>query len=408
MILFKHITRMTPLFLAASLFVSVTVAAPGTAKVDAEAKADAKSEVTVEDSNQKKEAKPQSEKTPEELEAEQQRAEQALKEAEADLKHAENRRKEAVANLKATGSDRDWAMGVSEADQRRANELLQEGNVLLKESFFAQAVDKYEESLKLWDHPGTHYNLALAMLTLDDPLTTHGHLTKAVKHGPDPLEQDKFDYALNYLALLDKQVATVVIDCEEPGAEVRLDGRFLFRAPGREEILVLRGEHSMTAKKPGFETKQITKRIDSDQKVKVSLKLYRPDELYVYSRPYPLWIPITVTTLGAVMVGGAVGANFLAQSEYDKYDQSILEDGTCDAGCVPDGTPADEKAAGDKMKLISTIGFIAGGAVMATGITLWALDSRNSTRVTPEDKQKLEVSPLFGPGFGGVMATGQF
>jgi hypothetical protein len=64
-------------------------------------------------------------------------------------------------------TDRPWVKGVSAADQSAAIELFHEGNGLLKESLFVQAAAKYREALHHWDHPGIHYNLALALLNLD-------------------------------------------------------------------------------------------------------------------------------------------------------------------------------------------------------------------------------------------------
>lgn len=348
------------------------------------------------------------EKTAQEQKVEKEKAEKALKEAERDINEAEDTRREAVSQLKAEGSTRDWAKDVSEEEQAKANKILLEGNALLRESFFSQAVAKYSESLKHWNHPGTHYNMALAMLTLDDPLTTHYHLIEATKFGPEPLEQDKYDYALNYLALLNKQVTTLRVSCEEPGAEVRLDGRYLFRAPSSYEGLVLRGEHSVTASKPGFEVTQITKRIDSDAPVDIKLKLYRPDDLYVYTRPYPLWIPISVAAAGAVIAGGGGLATYLAQQSYDDFDQAVKDDPTCVRGCEPSGDAESSLNKGDTLRTLGIVGFAAGGAIFAAGVTLLVLDSETSRRVTPEERQGVSLVPLFGPGMAGFVGTGHF
>src|SRR5688572_9697989 len=101
--------------------------------------------------------------------------------------------------LEAVG-DRPWATNVSKEDQDAAWELVREGNALLKDSIFRQAVDKYREALKRWDHPAIHYNLALALLNLDQPLEVNKHLDKAMQYGALPLEQDKFEHAKGYKA----------------------------------------------------------------------------------------------------------------------------------------------------------------------------------------------------------------
>jgi len=347
-------------------------------------------------------------KSGEELAIERQKAEKALKEAEADMKKAEKRRRAAVANLKAAGSDRDWAKGVSEKDQRHANQLLQEGNVLLKESFFKQAVQKYEESLTHWDHPGTHYNMALAMLTLDAPTTTYRHLRKAIEHGADPLDQDKYDYALNYLALLKKQVTTLRLSCNEVGAEVRLDGRFLFRAPGKKELLLLRDDHQLEARKEGFVRTLINRRLDSDEPIQIELKLYRADELYTYHRPYSQWIPASVTALGVLVVAGGGLATYLSQEKYNDFDDGIVEDEDCVRGCIPGDSIQSERDSGDTFRTLSFIGYAAGGAIIATGISLFFLNGKVATPITPEERQELSFTPILGPSIAGVVGTASF
>lgn len=341
-------------------------------------------------------------------EAELRQAEKALKEAEASMKEAELKRREAVSQLKAMGSDRAWAKNASEEDQEKANSILQEGNALLKESFFSKAIEKYTESLKYWDHPGTHYNMALALLTLDDPITTHHHLEQAIAYGPDPLEQDKYDYAVNYLALLKKQVTVVEISCEEPGAEVRFDGKFLFRAPGRAEFLVLRDEHQVEATKAGFERTLINKRMDSEEPIKIKLKLYRTEELYVYTRPYPLWIPITVTAAGALIAGAGGFSTYLSKTKYNTFDDDIKDDPDCEFGCTPSDTVQGHRDSGDTFRMLGRVGFIAGGAIFATGVTLLVLDKKNATRITPEEQGEFSLTPIVGPGTAGLVGIGRF
>src|SRR5258706_5080503 len=66
--------------------------------------------------------------------------------------------------------DRPWAKAVTPQEQKLATDLFREGNALLKESLFVQAAEKYREALRHWNHPGIHYNLALALLNLDQPV----------------------------------------------------------------------------------------------------------------------------------------------------------------------------------------------------------------------------------------------
>lgn len=303
---------------------------------------------------------------------------------------------------------RPWAQGVTQEDQQRANELVQEGNALIKESFFAQAVAKYRLALEHWDHPGVHYNLALALLTLDEPVTTHRHLTEAMKYGPGPIGQDKYDYAEKYLALLDQQVVRIDVSCREPGAQVRLDGQLLFEAPGEFQGMVRRGEHSLTASKPGYETTQISRMMEAGDPVVVDLKVFRPEQLLIEEHRYPLWIPITVSAAGLALVGAGALATYSSQRSYDRFDRAIAGNQDCPFGCIPDDDAAGHLERGNLLRTLSIVGYAAGGATLAAGIALWAFDEKETRRVTPEELQGVAILPVVGIGTVGITGAARF
>lgn len=300
-----------------------------------------------------------------------------------------------------------WAKGVTPKAKEEANRLLALGNELLKDSFFAQAADKYRASLEIWDHPGGHYNLALALLSLNQPLVTYSELEKSVAHGPEPLGQDKYDYAQKYLALLEHQVVHVEVSCQEPGAEVRMDGRLLYRAPGRYAGIVERGDHVFIASKPGFETTQLTRTLDSGEPYKLELDVYRESELQVFQRKYPLWIPVTLSAVGLAVAGAGAASLYLSQDAYNGFDDTILNDPDCAFGCQPSDDAQADLDRGNMMRTMGYVGLGVGGAALATGVTLWIFGGE-TRRVTPEEKGKFAVTPLFAPGGGGLVGSGTF
>ena len=199
---------------------------------------------------------------------------------------------DATARMKV--SDRPWAAGVSAERQEAALKYLQEGNSLLKESLFVEAAKVYRQALAEWDHPGIHYNLALALLNMDQPVEVFQHLEAAVKFGADPLDPEKLEHAKSYLRLVEKQVASVDIRCEVDGAQVTLDGATLFRAPGHYQGLVRAGTHTVTASKQGFTTTSVTEDLTFDKRTVMNLRLYTSADLIGYRRRYPIWRPVAV------------------------------------------------------------------------------------------------------------------
>ncbi|MFN7134446.1 MAG: hypothetical protein ACK4N5_20365, partial [Myxococcales bacterium] len=214
------------------------------------------------------------------------------------------------------GNERPWARGVSSEQQRQALTLFREGNGLLKESVFVRAAAKYREALTHWNHPAIHYNLVLALLNMDQPVEVHHHLEQAMRFGPEPLDTEKFAQAQAYLTLIEKQLAKVVIRCDEPDASVVMDGRPLFTAPGKYEGWVRAGPHTVLATKEGFLTNQMTRSLPAGETHDIELKLFVADSLANYKRRWSQWIPWSVVAAG-VVAGGAGGfMHFTARESF--------------------------------------------------------------------------------------------
>ncbi|HEY0193630.1 MAG TPA: hypothetical protein VGC42_21080, partial [Kofleriaceae bacterium] len=69
-----------------------------------------------------------------------------------------------------------WVAGVTPSEQQAALAAFREGNQQLNDGLFVNAVNKYREALKHWNHPAIHYNLSLALLNLDQPIEVYDEL----------------------------------------------------------------------------------------------------------------------------------------------------------------------------------------------------------------------------------------
>ena len=112
----------------------------------------------------------------------------------------------------AAPGPRPWADGVSQEEQRAALALFNEGNAQLRDSIFPKAAEKYREALTHWQHPAIHYNLALALVNLEQPIEMFRALEKAMEYGPGPIDEDKFDRAKSLKILLEKQLGSPMIE----------------------------------------------------------------------------------------------------------------------------------------------------------------------------------------------------
>jgi hypothetical protein len=298
-----------------------------------------------------------------------------------------------------------WARGVSPQEQQAAYQLFKAGNALLKESVFAQAIEKYRQAIQRWDHPAIHYNLALALMRLDQPIETHEHLLAAMRHGPEALETGLFDHASNYKVLVEKQLVKLSISCDETDATVTMDGRPLFVAPGQHEAMVLPGPHSIIANKAGHPLTDRSRTLMAGEQVKLNIKL----DVIEYRTRWPVWMPWTVIGSGlAVGAGGGLLHRETADS-YGAYDTGVQACVVDDKSCVPTKELAATRTRGDNLQRVAFGAYALGGAALVTGAVLLVLNQPQSHRIDPGQRaEAVSVAPLIGGDTNGILATFRF
>jgi len=308
---------------------------------------------------------------------------------------------------------------VSGADEKEALAAFRQGNDFLNNGLFPQAVEKYRGALVHWDHPAIHYNLALALINLDQPLDVYEQLNKAIEYGAEPLEKDKFDHAKEYLKLVEGQLADVEVSCDKVGAKVAVDGKDVFIAPGKYAAKVRVGKHTFFADKQGYNARVTAPFIGPNEKFRIELKLYTAEELTRYRRKWQnTWFPYVVAGSGALVGLVAGGIELSAQASYKDFDRAIA---ACNAqtgnnGGCPSGTPLGSmKQSGDTKKVIGYVGYGVAGAAIATGLGLAWLNRRQPYQIRAEDLQNeqeppsaVSIVPVVAPDMAGAMVLGKF
>jgi hypothetical protein len=309
--------------------------------------------------------------------------------------------------VRAQDAERPWAKGVTQAEQDAAIVLFKEGNTLLRQSLFPAAAAKYRESLTHWDHPAIHYNLALALLNLEQPIEVYHHFEAAVKYGTAPIDQEKVDHAKHYMGFIEGSLPRVEITCDLPGAVVTLDGTPLFTGPGKWAGMVRAEPHSIVATKPGYMASQMSQSLMPGKVTKIKLRPMTNVEATHYKRKWDTWKPWVVVGGGAavVVIGGVL--HMLAGSSYDDYDKAIEQCSLDNGGhCQPTSDMTSKRDTGDTLQTLGFVGYGLGGAAIVTGAVLLYLNRSVSYQV--EAQPEISVAPMLTPGGGGVMATVRF
>ncbi len=305
------------------------------------------------------------------------------------------------------GDDKPWEKGVSPENRQAAKELTREGNQLVKEYQWASAAERYRNALKLWKHPAIHYNLAMALLNLNEPLELYRALTEAVKYGADGLgSQSKLDKAEMERKKAEGLLARVKISSKQQGVVVLLDGNQIFVGPGSYEDWVLAGSHTVRGTKPGLLARTETRKLLPGEVFDFSFQLLTSEEAIAYRRRWPVWQPWVVFGGGLAVTGAAGLLHLSARSSFRDFDQGIVDCG----GCNPEDVPglADKKSTGETRQLMAMIGYGVGGAALITGSVLLYLNRAESYRIDEEGPASAGLAPWIGPDGAGVTASYRF
>jgi hypothetical protein len=262
-------------------------------------------------------------------------------------------------------------VGVPHARQQKALRIFQEGNDLFDDSQNAAAAAKYRAALEVWDHPAIHYNLAVTLIHLDQPLGAFGELERALAFGEAAIGAEEHKQALLLRKLLLGRLATIEVSCDEPGAEVTLDGRPLFVGPGQAHEQILPGPHELVARKKGLlpDTRALTLLPGKLERVRMA-----PQPLSLAPtrtvRRFAAWKPWTVLVAGVAVA--ALGAPLLldARTSFGVYDAEVVRN--CPQGCFGTMSPVLQSAyTRGTVEYTAALGaFVAGGVVAAVGLIL--------------------------------------
>lgn len=311
---------------------------------------------------------------------------------------------------------------VSRTDEDCALRAFHQGNDLLNNGLFPGAVARYREALRCWDHPGIHYNLALALINLDQPIEVYEQLNESIKYGADPLDEGKFEHAKEYLKLVAGLLANIEVSCDKPGAKIAVDGKEVFVAPGSYKAKVRVGKHTFYGDKEGYNARVNAPFIGPGETFRIELKLYTAEELTRYRRRWDRpWMPYTVIGAGALvgLIGG--GMELWASSTYKDLNTSVAKCNSPTAGCSIEDNQhlVDMRKSGDTRRTLGYVGYGVGGAAIATGALLAYLNRRTPYQVRPEEIEgeqdkgqdkapAVSFTPVVSPGMAGAQVQGHF
>lgn len=312
----------------------------------------------------------------------------------------------------ADAAGRPWAEGVAEPVRKRAHALFLDGNELFKRGLVGRAAECYRDAIELWDHPAFHYNLGVARMNLDQPIEAHDHFVRSREHGPVPIGEDKHQQAQVYINLLRSQLAELELVCEEPGADVAIDGKPVFTCPDRRRVLVRPGGHRVEATKPSYEPDIQQAVLAPGDTARVTLAPRVPAYLAT-ARRWPTWISWTVAGASAALLVGAGAMDARSVLAFRRFDREFDERCSGPLGCTPEEVPgalATRLEHARAWQMAARVTYVAGGVALVTSSVLLYLNRERLVRRRGfiGEPAGVSLSPLLAPRAAGVSAQLRF
>lgn len=310
----------------------------------------------------------------------------------------------------AGGEDAAWNRGVPLERRQQARALLLEGNRLFQIPLFARAADKYKTALTTWGHPAFRFNLALAQLNAGEDLAARDSLERVLRDGDPLLGQDRLDEARKQLREVERRLGRIRIRCATPGAEVTLDGKLLFTAPGRHEGWVEPRGHEITAKEPDHVTEVRRVTVGAGELGDVELEMITLDAAADSGRRWAKWKPWTVIAGGAAIAIGSGALHTLAATNFQTYDQDFAALDCSDTGCTREQIGPALNTRLERATLqqqLAVAGYITGGVLVVTGAVLMYFNQPGSLdqRMTNSSPERVAVQPTISGETIGIVMT---
>ncbi len=157
--------------------------------------------------------------------------------------------------------------------EREARALFMEGNKLLDQGDYVGALDLYEAAYQKFPNAKILVNMGTALRNLGRNADAAAAYEKYLADpGANPALVKDVEKLLKEL---DAKLARLVIEVEEPGARVLLDGKEIGLSPQKIQLRIEAGPHMVAAEKEGFTPTLATVNLAAGEERSVQLKLLK-------------------------------------------------------------------------------------------------------------------------------------
>lgn len=309
------------------------------------------------------------------------------------------------------------ARAADASEKAAAEALFDDGVELLKKGDLEAACQKLESSQKIDPGVGTLLYLADCYekrnLTASAWATFREAASTAEARGDDRAgiaseRADRLTPRLSKLSI----VMEVGDDKSIPGLEILRDGSLIPKALWGSATPVDPGEHVITARAPGYETEEVKVRVEDEAAI-ATLTVPRLQKLpetaapegaqgtkSAASDPGKTQRALGIGIGAAGIVGLGVGAVFGGLAIAKNNEALDPNEGGCSLTSCPTTGGADATDTALTFATVADVGFIAGGVLLAAGVTLYL--------TAPKARETVRLSPFVSASGAALSLQGAF
>jgi tetratricopeptide (TPR) repeat protein len=286
----------------------------------------------------------------------------------------------------------------------KARLSFRQGVHLYNEGSFEAALAEFRKAYQLSPNYRLLYNIALTYFDIHDYVSSIKNLKQYVQEGGSDLTPERRRQVSELTQKLEERIASIEIDCNIDGADIRVDDMYVGVSPLSFPVLVNAGPRRIIAVKPGYSVAARLVTVGGKEKARVSLEIAPLAKDAVADRgrgasvgtnalspaPKPP-VRVALVTAGVVAGGCAIATSvfgLLALDAKNNFNNELLR--------IPN-TKDNVDSARSKMKTYAHLTDAFGAAALVSGgVALYLLLSDSNPKATTEKKSTVAFSPTLG------------
>ncbi len=279
------------------------------------------------------------------------------------------------------------------------------GLKLYGEGEFRLAVIEFERTYQITQDYRVLYNIGQVRIQLGNYAKAIGFLNDYLKLGGDKISEDRKKAVEADLEMLASRTGKVRIVVSLPGADVLVDDLAVGVSPLPDAVLLDAGEHKITARKPGYDSRAQQLTLAGADSTQVEIKLEKIPEggqkvIVVKEESDPTWMIAAWSATGVLAIGAGVTGGLGIKAAND------LEDMRNDVNSTPDKRESQAERANTLLLAADVMG---AAAVVTGGIALYLTlsDSGSDDKEgPPKAKPAAKTGLVIGPN--RILVRGEF